>query len=90
MDDLNRIQDRLLSLTTVKSALSVTDSILDRIEILGEYPDSGSYTPDGFLNKMGYRKLVCSKQYVAIYRHIGNEVFIYHIADTRTDYPSLF
>jgi toxin ParE1/3/4 len=46
-------------------------------------------TPDDWLNQQGYRMVICDKQ-VAIYRQIEDKIFIYHIADTRTDYTRLF
>ena len=41
------------------------------------------------LRKLGYRFIVVEK-YIIIYRLIGNTVFVYHIFDGRSDYPSLF
>ena len=42
-------------------ALKVSDSILDTIERLKDFPDSGSRTPDDWLNEQGYRMVVCKK-----------------------------
>lgn len=89
-NDLKTIEDYWLINAGGKSALKTVNSILDHIEQLSSFPDSGSKTPDAWLNDMGYRKLVCSRRYVCIYRHIDNTVFIYHIADTSTDYHHLF
>lgn len=69
--------------------MKVSDHILDAIERLEMFPDSGSLLPDGWLNKQGYRMVICEKQ-VAIYRLIGQTVYIYHIADTKTEYTKLF
>lgn len=44
---------------------------------------------DAWLNQQGYRMVICGK-HVAIYRKIGCTVYIYHIADTQTEYTKLF
>ena len=41
------------------------------------------------LRNLGYRFLVAEK-YIMIYRLIGDTVFVYHIFDGRSDYPTLF
>ena len=88
-EDLKRIEDWYLIEFDVKTALKVSDNILNTIERLEQFPDSGSLTPDAWLNDMGYRMLICEK-HVAIYRKIGKIVYVYHIADTRTEYTKLF
>ena len=62
---------------------------LKKIERLESFPDSGSLTPDRWLNGQGYR-MVISKRYVSIYRPIGKVVYVYHITDTQTEYTKLF
>ena len=88
-EDLKRIEDWYLIEFDVKTALKVSDNILNTIERLEQFPDSGSLTPDAWLNDMGYRMLICEK-HDAIYREIGKIVYVYHIADTRTEYTKLF
>lgn len=88
-DDLKQIEDYYLMKYDVQTALKVSDHILDCIERLEEFPDSGSLTPDEWLNQQGYRMVIC-KMHVAIYRLVQNEIFVYHIADTRKDYTKLF
>ena len=88
-EDLKRIEDWYLIEFDVKTALKISDNILNTIERLEQFPDSGSLTPDAWLNDMGYRMLICEK-HVAIYRKIGKIVYVYHIADTRTEYTKLF
>lgn len=46
-------------------------------------------TPDTWLNEQGYRMII-SKKHVAIYRHIEETIYIYHIADAQTEYIKLF
>lgn len=88
-EDLKRIEDWYIVQFDVKTALKVSDHILDAIERLETFPDSGSLTPDEWLNQQGYRMVICEK-HVAIYKQSGTVVYIYHIADTRTDYTKLF
>ena len=88
-EDLKQIEDNYLMEFDAQTAIKVSDHILDCIERLEDHPDSGSLTPDEWLNQQGYRMIIC-KQHVAIYRSVQNEIFIYHIADTRTDYTKLF
>ena len=71
-------------------AEKVTDKILDSIERLETYPDSGTMTPDPWLNREGYRMVVANKHNVSIFRKVDDTVYVYFIADTRMDYPKLF
>lgn len=89
LEDLKKIEDWYYMQFDIKTALKVTNSILNHIQHLEGFPESGSLTPDDWLNELGYRMLIC-KKHVAIYRIIDDEVYIYHIADTRTEYTKLF
>ena len=88
-EDLKSIEDYYLLRFGVESAMKVTDQILNSIEHLESYPDSGSLTPDKWLNRKGYR-MVISERFVSIYRIIERIVSVYHIADTQTEYTKLF
>lgn len=88
-EDLKAIEDYYILQFNVQTALKVSDHILEVIGRLEEFPDSGSLTPDDWLNKPGYRIIIC-KKHIAIYRVIGEIVFVYHIADTQTQYTKLF
>ena len=88
-EDLKSIEDYYLLQFGVESAMKVTDQILNSIERLELYPDSGSLTPDKWLNRKGYR-MVISERSVYIYRMIATRVYVYHIADTQTEYTKLF
>ena len=88
-EDLKSIEDYYALQFDVDTAIKVSDSILDAIERLVSFPDSGSMTPDPWLNNQGYRMIIC-KKHVAIYRKISETIFIYHIADTQTQYNRLF
>ena len=88
-EDLKTIEDWYVINFDVQTAIKVSDHILDGIERLEEFPDSGSRTPDEWLNEQGYR-MVISGKHVSIYIVIKNTVYIYHIADTQTEYTKLF
>ena len=88
-EDLKQIEDYYFIQVDINTALKVTDNILSAIERLEQFPDSGSLTPDGWLNEMGYRMVICEK-HVAIYKRIDEVVYMYHIADTQTEYTKLF
>lgn len=88
-EDLKRIEDYYLLQFGVESAIKVTDQILNSIERLEKFPDSGSLTPDKWLNEQGYR-MVIWQRFVSIYRQIKDTVYVYHIADTQTEYTKLF
>ena len=88
-EDLKYIEDWYLVQFGVETAIKVSDHILDAMERLESFPDSGSLIPDEWLNQQGYRMVICGK-YIIIYKHIGKSVFVYHIADTQTEYTKLF
>ena len=88
-EDLKSIEDYYAIQFDVDTAIKVSDSILDAIERLESFPDSGSMTPDPWLNEQVFRMIIC-KKHVAIYRKISETIFIYHIADTQTQYNRLF
>lgn len=88
-EDLKKIEDYYLIQFDMETALKVSNHILDTIERLADFPDMGSMMPDPWLSEQGYRMIIC-KKHVAIYRKIEEVIYIYHIADTRTDYTKLF
>ena len=84
-EDLKSIEDYYILQFDVQTALKVSD----HIERLEQFPDSGSATLDDWLNEQEYRMVIC-KKHVAIYRVIHETVYVYHIADTQTQYTKLF
>ncbi|MCH5210194.1 MAG: type II toxin-antitoxin system RelE/ParE family toxin [Oscillospiraceae bacterium] len=87
-DDLEIIADMHMSLVGPKSAQNLTDGILDSIDTLTislyGYPTVLDEEPA----EIGYR-MVIYKKYLCIYRVIGEVVYVYHIADGRTNYPQI-
>lgn len=88
-EDLKKIEDYYIITFGAETAIKVSESILDSIERLEDNPDSGSLTPDKWLNEHGYRMVIC-KKHASIYRQFHDTIYIYHIADTQTDYTKLF
>jgi len=88
-EDLKQIHDYYCIKHDVLTASKVTNHILDIIERLETFPDLGSLTPDPWLNEQKYKMVIC-KRHVAIYKIIADVIFIYHIADTKTEYTKLF
>lgn len=87
--DLENIQDWYVWKFSNQTAEKVTDHILDAVENLITFPNLGTITPDQELKQQGYRMLIMEK-HIAIYKIIGDIIYIYCIFDGRRDYPSLF
>ncbi len=88
-EGLKQIEDYYFIQFDVDTVLKVSDNILNAVERLELFPESGSLTTDKWLNEMGYRMIICEK-HVAIYKKIAEVVYVYHIADTKTEYTKLF
>ncbi|PXV87821.1 toxin ParE1/3/4 [Lachnotalea glycerini] len=88
-EDLKGIEDYYTVQFDVETALRVSDHILDAVDRLEDFQDSGSLTPDKWLNEREYRMVICNK-HVIIFKIIETSVYVYHIADTQTEYTKLF
>ena len=88
-EDLKAIEDYYLIQFDVQTSIKVSNHILDVIERLEEFPDSGSMTPDEWLNQQGYRMVIC-KKHIVIFKQANSVIYVYHIADTQTEYTKLF
>ena len=73
-----------------KTAEKVPNTILDSLDRLQYFPDSGSLTPDPWLNSLGYRMVISDRRNVSIYKQTGDTIYVYLIADTRTEYTRIF
>lgn len=87
--ELEEIARLYMSLAGPESARGITERILDALEKLALFPLSGPAMHDPDLREQGYRFTVAGK-FVAVYRLIGETVYVYHIFDGRTNYPKLF
>lgn len=71
------------------SAREVYRLIREQIGRLQDFPLLGPLHPDPELAALGYRKLVLTRTYVAVYRIIDGTVTIYRVVNGKTDYPKL-
>jgi len=72
-----------------KAALRMHDKIIEKANDLEVFPKRGRLVPDKKMSAAGYRMLGI-KPYVAFYRVIGNNVFIYRVLHGATNYPLLY
>ena len=89
-EGLARIKFRVRADFREEVAQRVTDQIMNSLERLEQFPDSGSMMPDPWLNNMGFRMVISDKRNVSIFRRVGEDIFVYVIADTRTEYTKVF
>ena len=89
-EGLLKIKHRVAEMFDPVTAEKVTGAILDSLERLQEFPDSGSLTPDSWLNSLGYRMVIAGGRNVSIFKRTGNVIYVYLIADTRTEYTRVF
>ena len=87
--ELEEIAQLYLSLSGVQSTQKITDKIYDALEQLTRFPLSGPSMRETELRNLGYRFMVVEK-HIIIYRLIGDTIYVYHIFDGRSDYPTLF
>lgn len=88
-EDLTEIIKFHINEVGVNSSRKIYASVQETISKLAEFPLMGQTHPDPLLARQGYRKLVLTKTYVAIYKIIDGTVYIYRIVNGRTDYPRL-
>lgn len=72
-----------------QAAREITDSLRNSLQRLQTHPYVGISLEEKELCGQGYRKLICGN-YLCFYRLVDDVVFIYHIADGRTEYKHLF
>lgn len=59
--------------------------ILDSVGLLERFPEMGVLKEERLVGRFGFRALFID-QYVCIYRIEGQTIYIYHLADARTNY----
>ena len=67
------------------AALKFSRRILDSIRQLEHFPELGVKKEERLMGRYGFRALFIN-QYVCIYRLEGEIIYIYHLADARTNY----
>ncbi len=88
-NDLTEIVKFHINKVGVDPSRKIYTSVRQTVERLSEFPLMGQTHPDPLLARQGYRKLVLTKTYVAIYKIIDATVYIYRIVNGQTDYPKL-
>ena len=78
-----------LNLVGPNSARNITTRILDALSRLEQFPLSGSIPQDKELRNSGYRYVIAGK-YICVFRMLGENVCVYHIAHGASNYPALF
>lgn len=72
-----------------KYAEGIYQTLREEMSRLQSFPLLGQVHPDPKLAAEGYRKLVLTKTYVAVYKVIDSTVLIYRVVNGATDYPKL-
>ncbi len=68
-----------------EAARRFSEKILGAIARLETFPEMGVLRSDTRLGRLGFRALFVGN-YVCVYRIHGDTVFVYHLADARTNY----
>lgn len=89
VSDFEEIVKYHITQVGVPSAKKIYTLMETTISKLEAFPLLGQIHPDPLLASQGYRKLVLNHTYVAIYKVIGDTVYIYRIVNGKTDYPKL-
>ena len=86
--EIDTIADYYLKKVGALSAQRIVNNIMNAIENLKEFPLIAPKIHDEQLSKEGYRILIVD-EFICIYRFIDNVIYIYHIANGRTEYKNL-
>ena len=88
LDDLEEIA-LYIARDSRAAALRMHDKILEKAKDLATFPKRGRLVPDKKMSEAGYR-ILGVKPYIAFYRMIGRNIFIYRILHGATNYPLLY
>jgi plasmid stabilization system protein ParE len=72
-----------------QAALCIHDKIIEKANDLSTFPKRGRLGPDKKMAAAGYRMLGI-KPYIAFYRVVARNVFIYRVLHGATNYPLLY
>lgn len=67
------------------SAQKVTSKLLDKIDLLKDFPDLGAYVPSERIAKAGFRMLLAG-DYLCFYTQKEGKVIVHHIVHGSTNY----
>ena len=88
LDDLEEIV-LYIAQDSRQAALRMHDKIIDKANDLTVFPKRGRLVPDKKMAAAGYRMLGI-KPYIAFYRVVERNVFIYRVLHGATNYPLLY
>lgn len=88
-DDFEEIVKYHIVEVGVASARKISGTMEETINKLADFPLMGQTHPDPILAEHGFRKLVLTKTYVAIYKIVDGDVYVYRIVNARSNYPRL-
>ena len=88
LDDLEEIV-LYIAQDSPQAAINMHDRIIDKANDLIIFPKRGPLVPDKKIAASGYRMLGI-KPYIAFYRIIDQDVFIYRVMHGASDYPKLY
>lgn len=77
-----------ITLDNSKSALAMINKIVDKIDLLAQFPLIGKIVPDRELAKQEYRMLTID-YYLGFYRVFDSEVVVYRVLHGMQNYPDL-
>lgn len=87
--DLESLHDYIAEFDCVANAAHVLDQIMEVVEKLAQFPERGNYPKELLALGIKEYRQTAFKPYRVIYRVIGEQVFIYLIADGRRDMQSV-
>ena len=88
-EEIREIARIHMELVGANSARKITTTLRKSIDHLRDHPYLGVSLEERDLSQQGYRKLACGN-YLCFYRLTGDTLFVYHIADGRTEYKRIF
>jgi len=88
LDDLEEIV-LYIAQNNRQAALRMHDKIINRANDLTVFPKRGRLVPDKKMAEAGYRMLGINP-YIAFYRIVGQNVFIYRVLHGAMNYPLLY
>jgi plasmid stabilization system protein ParE len=88
LDDLEEIV-LYIAQDSRQAALRMHDKIIDKANDLTVFPKRGRLVPDKKMSAAGYRMLGI-KPYIAFYRVVERNVFVYRVLHGAANYPLLY
>ena len=88
LDDLEEIV-LYIAQGSRQAALTIHDKVIKKANDLIVFPKRGRLVPDRKMASAGYRMLEI-KPYIAFYRVVGKNVFIYRVLHSAMNYPLLY